>query len=59
MHGRVAAQLVVGAVMMFFVAALIEGGLRQLVADTTGRFAIGGLTGACWLAYFTLAGRKS
>jgi uncharacterized membrane protein SpoIIM required for sporulation len=59
MRGRVAAQLVVGAVMMFFVAGLIEGGLRQLVADTTARFAIGGLTGACWLAYFTLAGRKT
>jgi uncharacterized membrane protein SpoIIM required for sporulation len=59
MRGRVAAQLVVGAVMMFFIAGLIEGGLRQLVADTTARFAIGGVTGACWLAYFTLAGRKA
>jgi uncharacterized membrane protein SpoIIM required for sporulation len=59
MRGRVAAQIVVGAVMMFFVAGLIEGGLRQLVADTTARFAIGGLTGACWFAYFTFAGRKS
>jgi uncharacterized membrane protein SpoIIM required for sporulation len=59
MHGRVAAQIVVGAVMMFFVAGLIEGGLRQLVANTTARFAIGALTGAGWLAYFTLAGRKA
>jgi uncharacterized membrane protein SpoIIM required for sporulation len=58
MRGRDAAQLVVGAVMMFFIAGLIEGGLRQLVADTSARFAIGGLTGVCWLAYFTLAGRK-
>ena len=59
MRGRVAAQIVVGAVMMFFIAGLIEGGLRQLVADTTARFAIGGLTGACWFAYFTFAGRKT
>jgi uncharacterized membrane protein SpoIIM required for sporulation len=59
MRGRVAAQIVVGAVMMFFVAGLIEGGLRQLVADTAARFAIGALTGAGWLAYFTLAGRKA
>jgi uncharacterized membrane protein SpoIIM required for sporulation len=59
MGGRVAAQLVVGAVMMFFIAGLIEGGLRQLVADTTARFAIGGLTGACWFAYFAFAGRKT
>jgi hypothetical protein len=43
---------------MFLVAGLIEGGLRQLVADTTARFAIGALTGAAWLAYFLLAGRR-
>jgi uncharacterized membrane protein SpoIIM required for sporulation len=58
LHGRLAAQLVVGAVMMFFLAGLIEGGLRQLVADTAARFAIGGLTGAGWLGYFIFAGRR-
>jgi uncharacterized membrane protein SpoIIM required for sporulation len=57
-HGRSAAQFAVGAVVMFFVAGLIEGGLRQLVADTAARFAIGALTGAAWLAYFLLAGRR-
>jgi uncharacterized membrane protein SpoIIM required for sporulation len=57
-HGRSAAQFAVGAVFMFLVAGLIEGGLRQLVADTTARFAIGALTGAAWLAYFLLAGRR-
>jgi uncharacterized membrane protein SpoIIM required for sporulation len=59
MNGRAAAQLVVGAVMMFFIAGLIEGGLRQLVDNTAVRFAIGGLTGVCWLAYFIFAGRKA
>jgi uncharacterized membrane protein SpoIIM required for sporulation len=57
-HGRSAAQFAVGAVFMFFVAGLIEGGLRQLVADTAARFAIAALTGAAWLAYFLLAGRR-
>jgi uncharacterized membrane protein SpoIIM required for sporulation len=56
-RGRTAAHLAVGAVLMFLVAGFIEGGLRQLVADTTGRFAIAGLTGALWLAYFLFAGR--
>jgi uncharacterized membrane protein SpoIIM required for sporulation len=57
-QGRTAAQIVVGAVFMFFIAGLIEGGFRQLVADTGARFAIGALTGAAWLAYFVLAGRR-
>ena len=57
-HGRSAAQLAVGAVFMFFIAGLIEGGMRQLVADTSARFAIGALTGVAWLAYFLLAGRR-
>jgi uncharacterized membrane protein SpoIIM required for sporulation len=56
-RGRTAANLAVGAVLMLFIAGFIEGGLRQLVADTTGRFAIAALTGALWLAYFLFAGR--
>ncbi|HSY88444.1 MAG TPA: stage II sporulation protein M [Verrucomicrobiae bacterium] len=58
-HGREAARLAVGAIFMLFVAALIEGCLRQLVASTPLRFAIGGATGALWLAYFLLAGRRA
>jgi uncharacterized membrane protein SpoIIM required for sporulation len=58
-RGRTAAHLAVGAVIMLFIAGFIEGGLRQLVADTTGRFAIAGLTAVLWLAYFLLAGRRS
>jgi uncharacterized membrane protein SpoIIM required for sporulation len=56
-HGRPAAQFAVGAVFMFFIAGLIEGGLRQLVADTAGRFAIAALTAVLWLGYFVFAGR--
>jgi uncharacterized membrane protein SpoIIM required for sporulation len=58
-HGRSAAQFAVGAVFMFFIAGLIEGGLRQLVADTAGRFAIAALTAIVWIGYFVFAGRGS
>jgi uncharacterized membrane protein SpoIIM required for sporulation len=51
LRGGAAAQLVVGAVVMFFLAGLIEGGLRQLVANTLARFAIAGLTAVLWLFY--------
>ena len=42
MHGRRAAEIAVGAVLMFFVAAILEGVFRQLIASTPWRFAIGG-----------------
>jgi uncharacterized membrane protein SpoIIM required for sporulation len=58
-NGREAALIGVGAVMMLFVAAILEGGFRQLVQSTDLRFAIGGLTGAIWLAYLGLASRDS
>jgi uncharacterized membrane protein SpoIIM required for sporulation len=58
MHGRLAAQIAAGAVLMLFVAAILEGGFRQLVANTPARFAIGLGVGALWLAYFCLCGRE-
>jgi uncharacterized membrane protein SpoIIM required for sporulation len=58
LHGRQAAQIAVGAVLMLFVAAILEGGFRQLVANTPGRFAIGLGIGALWIAYFSLCGRS-
>jgi uncharacterized membrane protein SpoIIM required for sporulation len=57
-HGRIAAQIAVGAVLMFFVAAILEGGFRQLIQSTPWRFAIGSATGIGWLAYFTLCARR-
>jgi uncharacterized membrane protein SpoIIM required for sporulation len=56
-HGRQAGQIAVGAVLMLFVAAILEGGFRQLVASTPWRFAIGGTIGLLWIAYFSLCGR--
>jgi uncharacterized membrane protein SpoIIM required for sporulation len=58
MHGRLAGQMAVGAVIMLFAAAFLEGGFRQLVQSTPLRFAIGFGVGALWLAYFTFAGRE-
>jgi uncharacterized membrane protein SpoIIM required for sporulation len=55
--GRVASRIMVGAVAMFFIAGLIEGGLRQLIASTPGRFAFAALTVVLWGAYFLRAGR--
>jgi hypothetical protein len=59
MHGRLAAQMAVGGVLMLFAAAILEGGFRQLVQSTPLRFAIGLGVGALWLVYFCLGGRRS
>jgi uncharacterized membrane protein SpoIIM required for sporulation len=57
LHGRMAGQIAVGAAFMFFVAALLEGGLRQPLASTPGRFAIAAITALAWSLYFVRAGR--
>jgi hypothetical protein len=59
LHGRLAAQMAIGAVLMLFVAAILEGGFRQLVASTPLRYLIGLGVGALWLAYFSLSGRRA
>ena len=56
-RGRAAGTLIMGAVMMLFVAGLLEGFARQLVTDITTRYAIGGTMLVFWLIYFTLSGR--
>jgi uncharacterized membrane protein SpoIIM required for sporulation len=52
LQGREAARIAVGAVLMLLIAAIFEGGFRQLVASTPWRFAIGLATGTAWLLYF-------
>jgi uncharacterized membrane protein SpoIIM required for sporulation len=54
LHGRRAAELAVGAVMMLFVAAILEGEFRQLVASTQWRFVIAAASAVGWLAYLVL-----
>lgn len=50
--GRQAGTVMAGVVVMLFVAALLEGFVRQLVTAEWLRFAIGGSMLALWLGYF-------
>jgi uncharacterized membrane protein SpoIIM required for sporulation len=51
-HGRRAAEIALGAVLLFFVAAILEGVFRQLIANTPGRFAVAAVTAVGWFLYF-------
>jgi uncharacterized membrane protein SpoIIM required for sporulation len=55
-HGRQAALIVGGAIGMLFIAGIIEGGFRQLIDVTSGRFAFAAVTAVLWLFYF-MSGR--
>ena len=57
LHGRTAAALGGGAVLMLLVAGIIEGGFRQLIDDTAARFIFGAATALLWGVYF-LSGRQ-
>jgi uncharacterized membrane protein SpoIIM required for sporulation len=59
LRGRMAAEIAVGAAAMFFVAAILEGGFRQLVQSTALRFAIGGLTAIAWSVYFVTTAKEA
>ena len=56
-RGRSAAIVVVGAVMMLFVAGLIEGIFRQTVTNLTVRYLVAGTTAAGWILYYGWCGR--
>lgn len=58
-QGREAAALAGGGVLMLFVAGLIEGGFRQLVASTPGRFVFAAATALAWGLYFAYVGREA
>ena len=57
-NGKRAATIVIGAVLMFLAAGLLEGIARQLITDTTARYTIAISMLVIWLAYFGLAGRR-
>jgi len=56
-RGRVAAQVVIGAVLLFLIAGLIEGIFRQTVQSVPIRYAVATSTAAFWILYFSLVGR--
>lgn len=56
--GRVAGQVVIGAVALLLIAGLLEGLGRQLITDTSLRYVIAATTATAWLLYFGFAGRN-
>lgn len=58
-YGRRAATIAAGSILLFFVAGILEGGVRQLVASTPLRFLIAFITGAFWFFYFALGNNIS
>jgi uncharacterized membrane protein SpoIIM required for sporulation len=56
-RGRRAGLAVVGAVALFFVAAVIEGVFRQLVRDVAIRSIVALIMAVGWALYFVRAGR--
>ncbi len=57
-EGRDAAVVMMGAVLMFLIAGLLEGLGRQLILDTALRYGVGWVIFAVLLAYFLLKGRR-
>ncbi len=55
--GEKAAMVIIGAVVMLFLAALLEGFGRQLINRDTVRYSIAGTSLVFWLAYFYLPRR--
>jgi uncharacterized membrane protein SpoIIM required for sporulation len=53
LRGRHAARIAIGAVALFFIAALIEGFFRQVVTDINIRIVVIAATAAGWGFYFT------
>ena len=55
--GEKAAMVIIGAVIMLFLAALLEGFGRQLITSDVARYTIAGSTLVIWLSYFYLPRR--
>jgi uncharacterized membrane protein SpoIIM required for sporulation len=56
-HGRDAARIVAGCVLMLFLAGLIEGIFRQTVTSMAVRYTVAILTAVAWTYYFVRVGR--
>ncbi len=57
-RGRDAGLVVLGAVGLFFIAALFEGFFRSLVKDVSVRWTVAVAVFVLWTAYFGWAGRR-
>jgi uncharacterized membrane protein SpoIIM required for sporulation len=50
--GLKASKVMIGAIIMLFIASILEGGFRQLIVDTFSRLIIGFMTLVFWWYYF-------
>jgi uncharacterized membrane protein SpoIIM required for sporulation len=57
--GRNVASLVIGAVVMFLAAALLEGYFRNLVHSVEVRWSVAAASLGLWVSYFLVIGRRS
>jgi uncharacterized membrane protein SpoIIM required for sporulation len=57
-QGHRAARLMVGALILLFLAGVLEGGFRQLLASTPLRLLVGLATGVFWWRYFARGARQ-
>lgn len=55
--GRDAGRVLIGTILMFLVAGIVEGVFRQTVTDVGARYAMAGVQAVAWSSYFLLAGR--
>jgi uncharacterized membrane protein SpoIIM required for sporulation len=55
---RDATLAMIGVVVMLLIAGLLEGFARQLIGSTAIRYAVGGMSGLVWLAYFYAPPRR-
>jgi len=58
LRGRDAGQIALGAVIMFFIAGLIEGIFRQTVTNLAVRYLVAATTAAFWIYYFGFVGKR-
>jgi uncharacterized membrane protein SpoIIM required for sporulation len=59
LSGKEAGAVVIGSVLMFLVAGLLEGIFRQVVHDVLVRYAVAISSVFFWTLYFTAVGRES
>ncbi len=57
-RGRLAGSVIIGCVIMLFVAGLIEGIFRQTVTSVPARYGLAAATTIWWVTYFAFVGRE-
>jgi len=57
--GRRTGPVMLGVVIMLFVAGALEGVARQLITPTWARYTVAAISGTIWLAFFYLPRRRT